>query len=286
MQLSRRTLFSISGVLFLTSLVFAQWTPEWSSGAINESVISGWLSFQASGNEWTSRFYTLDSTNFRIMSSAYSQTPTYTYTFSAAEQAAGFNIYSLGLDMTGDGIVEFYVMSLYGTSAPYRQAFKVFDITNNSTVFERNDGMHSYGYPTVWDADSDGMLECTFVREDFPSSGSYVYDVFNTTVPSSARDGGSIPQQVDLKQNFPNPFNPSTRIEYSLAAPADVNIDILNVMGQHVKTLAHGTRTPGLHAAYWDGLDKSGQTATSGTYFYRLVTDGQPQATHKMMLIR
>jgi hypothetical protein len=274
-------------VLFASlSNAHAQWTQEWSSALVDNNTIAGWVDFQQSGDTWTSRFYTLDSLAFRVMGSTYSQTPVYTYTFNNAERLANLNLYSLGVDLTGDGIVEFYVMSDYGTTSPYRQAFRIFNIVNNTVVFQRDDASYSYGYPTVWDADDDGMYECTFVRYDYLSGSGYDYEVFSTGVPLTARGGSPVPQQVDLRQNFPNPFNPSTRIEYSLASPARVQIDITNLMGQRVQTIQSGAQTPGIHSLLWDGRDRGGASIPSGTYFYQLLTNGQPQATRKMILVR
>lgn len=267
-------------------IAHAQWTEEWSSASIDPNSVSGWLDFQQSGDQWISRFYTLDSLAFRVMSSAYSQTPAYTYTFNNAERLADLNIYSVGADLTGDDIVEFYVLADYGTSSPYRQAFKIFNIVTGATVFQRDDANYSYGYPTIWDADDDGIYECTFVRYNYPSGIGYVNQVFETGAPASARNGSPIPRQVDLRQNYPNPFNPSTRIDYSLSAPSDVRIDIANVLGQRVQSLVPGSQAPGMHSILWNGRDDRGDSVPSGTYFYQLITNGQPQASRKMILVR
>ncbi len=67
--------------------------------------------------------------------------------------------------------------------------------------------------------------------------------------------------------NFPNPFNPSTSIRFNLAAPAKVNLTIVNVKGQKIRTLINETRQAGLHQVEWNGRDNNGKIAASGVYF-------------------
>ncbi len=284
--LLRRVLVCPMLLFMALPLAYAQWTEEWSSASTDINSVSGWLDFQQSGDQWLSRYYTLDSVSFRLMSSAYSQTPAYTYTFNNAERLADLSIYSVGADLTGDGMVEFYVLADYGADFPYRQAFKIFNIVTGATVFQRDDAGYSYGYPTIWDADDDGIYECTFVRYDYASGADYINQVFQTGAPASARNGAPIPRQVDLRQNYPNPFNPSTRIDYALSTPADVRLDISNVLGQRVQSVGAGSQTAGMHSMLWNGRDERGDSVPSGTYFYRLITDGQPQASRKMVLVR
>ena len=67
-----------------------------------------------------------------------------------------------------------------------------------------------------------------------------------------------IPKSFELKQNFPNPFNPSTIIEYSLGRRSPVEIDIYNILGQKIKTLENGWQAAGTYETTWDGTDFSG----------------------------
>ena len=88
-----------------------------------------------------------------------------------------------------------------------------------------------------------------------------------------------------LKGNYPNPFNPATVIEYSIASDTDVSLNIYNVAGQAVKTLVKGARQKGNYKVTWDGKDNDGNMVVSGVYFYKLRTKDFV-ATRKMVLFR
>jgi hypothetical protein len=88
-----------------------------------------------------------------------------------------------------------------------------------------------------------------------------------------------------LDQNRPNPFNPSTTVNYSLARKSQVNISIFNILGQKVVTLVNGEQEPGPHEAVWEGRDSNGHTVASGIYFYKMVAGDYVQ-TRKMALMR
>lgn len=70
-----------------------------------------------------------------------------------------------------------------------------------------------------------------------------------------------------LLGNYPNPFNPSTTLHYSLAAPGQVRIEVFNSKGAKVRTLVDTPMAAGLHSISWDGTDDNGRTVTSGIYF-------------------
>ena len=89
-----------------------------------------------------------------------------------------------------------------------------------------------------------------------------------------------------LSQNAPNPFNPTTRIRYSVARNgARVRMDVYDVAGRLVATLEDGTAAAGEHVATWDGRDGDGRPVASGIYFCRLTVDGWSRAT-KMVLLK
>jgi len=95
-----------------------------------------------------------------------------------------------------------------------------------------------------------------------------------------------IPQAFDLKPNYPNPFNPSTTIEFVIGVrPAHAKLHIYNLLGQTIKTLADGTYGSGRHTFTWDGTDQKGREVGTGVYFYRLETD-QGSQVRKMLLLK
>lgn len=82
--------------------------------------------------------------------------------------------------------------------------------------------------------------------------------------------GEYLPADYTLKQNFPNPFNPTTTIEFSLPVVADVRLTVYNILGQEVITLLDEQRSAGLHSVNWNATDSYGAKLSSGIYFYKL----------------
>ncbi len=95
----------------------------------------------------------------------------------------------------------------------------------------------------------------------------------------------NIPKTYELGNNYPNPFNPSTTIEYALPTAGNVSIEVFNTMGQKVRTLVDAHQPAGRYTVQWDGHDSIGQVAKSGLYFYRMNT-GNMYIIRKMMLIK
>ena len=91
------------------------------------------------------------------------------------------------------------------------------------------------------------------------------------------------PANDELFGNYPNPFNPSTTIRYSLGKSGHAELAVFNSLGQKIRTLAEGPQTVGAHTVQWDGCNGSGQRVSSGVYFYRL-RSGTYVKTMKMVL--
>lgn len=85
--------------------------------------------------------------------------------------------------------------------------------------------------------------------------------------------------------NYPNPFNPMTRICYTLPSETAVRLDIYNILGQLVTTLLEKRQGPGSYEIVWDGRDESGRQVSSGIYVYTLTIDGFSD-TKKMVLLK
>jgi subtilisin family serine protease len=161
--------------------------------------------------------------------------------------------------------------------------------------------------PVIDDLDGDNRLEMIMAGDD---GGLFVWDLdapYDTTLmpwpklfgdkknsavnrrmrnPTDATDSPQpVPDRFGIIGNHPNPFNPATTIEFSLERAREVRLEVFNVLGQHVKTVASGRYTPGRHTVIWDGTDESGHAVASGVYLSRLTGDRQ-HATHKMILLR
>jgi len=89
-----------------------------------------------------------------------------------------------------------------------------------------------------------------------------------------------IPDQFELRQNFPNPFNPETRIQFALPNASHVRLEIFNILGQKVATLVNDYRNPG-----WYTINFNATGLSSGVYFYRIEA-GVNVETRSMMIVR
>lgn len=95
----------------------------------------------------------------------------------------------------------------------------------------------------------------------------------------------AIPIETKLFSAFPNPFNPSTNLRYSMKEAGDVRIDVYNVKGQILKTFEKHHSLPGYYQVNWDGRDMNGRVVGTGVYFYRM-SSGKYSATKKMVLAK
>jgi hypothetical protein len=97
--------------------------------------------------------------------------------------------------------------------------------------------------------------------------------------------GSSTPSSWELEPNYPNPFNPSTIISFSLPSQSYVQLRIHNILGQAVRDLYAGNLSEGHHSFSWDGRDAAGSPVNTGVYFYTLHTNSFTQ-TRKMLLLK
>jgi hypothetical protein len=89
-----------------------------------------------------------------------------------------------------------------------------------------------------------------------------------------------------VKQNAPNPFNPVTKIEYTMPSDGTLYIAVYNVKGEKVKVLRDEAVKAGPGYVMWDGTNESGAAVSSGVYFYKTVVNGKTQGIHKMALVK
>jgi hypothetical protein len=93
------------------------------------------------------------------------------------------------------------------------------------------------------------------------------------------------PRVLTLAANTPNPFNPSTRIAFALDRSGPVRLEVYDLQGRLVRTLASEPMTAGDHTVVWDGRANDGQPAASGAYVYRLTANDQT-LSRKMTLLK
>ncbi len=90
----------------------------------------------------------------------------------------------------------------------------------------------------------------------------------------------ALPQSITLKPNYPNPFNATTTIEYTLPATTHVDLKVFDLQGREIGTLVNFSQHPGTYRVHFDG-----KTLASGTYFLRLQA-GSVTKTQKLILLR
>jgi hypothetical protein len=100
-----------------------------------------------------------------------------------------------------------------------------------------------------------------------------------------ALDGIGLPDVFALHNNYPNPFNPVTNISYDIPEVAQVTLDIYNISGQKVRTLAQGQHEPGRYRIQWNATNDYGNPLSSGMYIYR-IRAGDFVSVKKLILMK
>ena len=98
-------------------------------------------------------------------------------------------------------------------------------------------------------------------------------------------DSELVPLINKLGNNYPNPFNPRTIINYSITKSGSVKVSIYNIKGQIVRTLVNDNKEAGRYSAVWNGKDNNNKDVASGLYLYR-IESLDFSATKKMMLMK
>jgi hypothetical protein len=194
--------------------------------------------------------------------------------------------------------------------------FSVDSLDAGAVVFQvRIDDVNTPDYDnqgSIMTSHSSEFLSILAVFEDMPA-GIHTVSIWARTVPSGTASyvivdpGGlwgsiivKLPNDDDLSmvpgdpdpagefgmhQNYPNPFNPQTHIEYTVRESSPVELKVYNTLGQLVRTLVDDYKTTGEYSVVWDGKDTSGNTVTSGSYYYQIKM-GEFTSTKKMIHIK
>ncbi|MCH8011822.1 MAG: T9SS type A sorting domain-containing protein [Candidatus Marinimicrobia bacterium] len=99
-------------------------------------------------------------------------------------------------------------------------------------------------------------------------------------------DYSILPDKFVVHDNYPNPFNPSTKISFELPEIMATEISIYNLLGQKIRTLYIGDLKAGYHTITFDGKDTAGRELSSGVYLYRIEAGDQFVVVKKMMLLK
>ena len=117
-------------------------------------------------------------------------------------------------------------------------------------------------------------------------------DIYNITFSQevTAQELQNIFSKIpfSLLSNSPNPFNPSTKITFSLNSqtPEHTLLTIYNLKGQRIKILAQNEFAKGFHSIIWNGDDENNNPISSGIYLYKLNINGKTESVNKCLLLK
>jgi photosystem II stability/assembly factor-like uncharacterized protein len=146
---------------------------------------------------------------------------------------------------------------------------------------------------STWASFNDGLFEAVTVGDlvispsnrsiklATHSNGVFTRKLLSSSPTGAGEEHRSLPDQFVLHQNFPNPFNPTTRIPYSLSERTRVTLKLYDIAGREVSTVVDGIEGVGLHFAEFDASHLA-----SGVYLYRLRVGGRAVDVKKALLMR
>lgn len=160
------------------------------------------------------------------------------------------------------------------------------------------------GSPTILDTDNDGDLEFilgssqTLTSIDIKEIGS-TDGMWMTHRSNMQRDGyyksnlnvldisdEIIDYEFALNNAYPNPFNPTTTIGFSIPYSMDIVLNVYDISGRLVKTLVDETKYAGFHSCVWDGKDQNGNSVSNGLYIYKLTSNQNSSISNKIILLK
>ncbi|MBI5265936.1 MAG: T9SS type A sorting domain-containing protein [candidate division Zixibacteria bacterium] len=193
----------------------------------------------------------------------------------------GFNDLVCGQTRTADGAVDIYLGGPRFDSTYDCSRYRL----DLPPVLLQDIG---YNVSSAGDFNGDGICDFMFSCRNF--AGGLPGDVFVIAGSGDIVTGvnerlDTVPSAHDpTLANYPNPFNGSTRLVFSLDRPSDVELAVYDMLGRRVKVLVSGRRSAGEQTAVWNGRTETGEAA-SGVYFCRLSVGGR-QVSQKMMMVK
>ncbi len=152
------------------------------------------------------------------------------------------------------------------------------ELTHSSTISYSGTKVIQFNYT----APSTGGTDTIYSNVARGYGGAWAYAPnygFNVEIASGVINNET-PLTFGLNQNFPNPFNPVTKINYSIEKPGNVSLKVFDVTGNEVSSLVCGNQSAGNHSVEFDG-----KNLASGIYFYKLAAGGKTEVK-KMTLLK
>lgn len=157
----------------------------------------------------------------------------------------------------------------------HNRVYDIYDLPDGTTSHRIPSGYLNWGTTYYW-----------LVSGSDPNGNEALtnWDAFTTSGTAASTTAIGQPK-FSLSQNYPNPCNPETTIEYSLADSCHVTLKIYNLSGQLIKTLIDEYQQAGSHKITWYGDNDAGQEVASSVYFYRIKA-GDFGSTKKMIVLK
>jgi len=150
-----------------------------------------------------------------------------------------------------------------------------------------NNGVHiaSLGVHEHWN----NAVDMKYSRNLNPTTGTGIELIEIEQTATSVAERENAPEYFRIYPNYPNPFNPSTTIAYSLPEKSSVVINIFDLQGREIKSFTVGAQSAGYQKVVWNGTNERGNSLSSGVYVYRVsassLTDGKTFVKSAKMLL-
>ncbi len=160
---------------------------------------------------------------------------------------------------------------------------KIFEPNFDTTFAVIADTSLSFVFPPFLQfyVDYNWFVEVTDGEFTVSSSDTFEFQMITVDINENEQQ---IPKTFVLKQNFPNPFNPTTKINFDLPISSNVKLEIFNLLGQKVRTLVDEKVNAGFISVVWDGRNDFGKQVSSGIYIYKIQADNFTQSKKMVFL--
>ena len=189
------------------------------------------------------------------------------------DKSTGWQGYDFLINRTSPGDSAVIEKSILGWewikvgSAEYAIRDNKMELKVNKSVFNlNNDNPLDFEFKWSDNMQTDGDIMDFYVNGDVAPSGRFNF-VYTTDKTTQVGDNKTLPDGYSLLQNFPNPFNPTTKIHYTLPNSAYVQLSIFNIIGKKIDSLVDQFKPAGSHTVAWDG-----SPYTSGEYLCQIKT--------------
>jgi hypothetical protein len=217
-----------------------------------------------------------------------------------------FGIYDGGLrqitigDADSDGNPNLYIAGHYNeaifdwefiggnplSAESYSERIVFMDDTTDSFTPNNDQGKVRVAKLFSGDIDNDGNGDIVFSSGSFASDKPQLFMIEHEEESLSTKViNHNILNDFKLAQNFPNPFNPTTKINYLLNRPSKIEVTIFNIKGKEIFKLYEGYQSIGKYSLLWNGVDSNQKAVPSGVYFLKMKTKNNSQI-RKMILTK